>query len=170
MDIYFFHLNTENLSRIELHNLQHKEGRKHLKYLLEKVYNIDSVVLEKDGKPYLKNNEIYFSISHSKNLICIGFDKSDIGVDIEIIKDRDYKRILRHYNLSDDVSKDEFYKIWTIYEAEYKSGIKEDLICFEYEGFMCSISYKNPLQIKVFEDLNPIECPTLLPLPKERIR
>ena len=109
-------------------------------------------------------------ISQSKELICIGFDKSEIGVDIEFKKERDYKKILRHYNLSEDVSKEEFYKIWTIYEAEYKSGIKSELICFEYENFMCAISSKTASQVRVFEDVNPIQCPTFLPLPKERIR
>ena len=171
MDIYFFHLyNTENLSRIELHKLQHNEGRKHLKYLLEKVYNIDCDILEKDGKPYLKNNEIYFSISHSKELICICFDKSEIGVDIEFEKERDYKKILKHYNITDEnISQQEFYKMWTIYEAEYKSTIKSDLICFEYENFMCAVSYKTASEIRVFEDLNLIQNPEFLPLPKERL-
>ena len=42
-----------------------------------------------------------------------------------------------------DISQDEFFQIWTTYEAEYKSNIKSGgkLISFKYDNYFVTISY-----------------------------
>ena len=45
--------------------------------------NKDMIENNKYGKPYIKNNPIYFNISHSSDYVVIGISDSAIGVDIE---------------------------------------------------------------------------------------
>ena len=155
MDIYFIDLNldkniTEN--KIQLNKLQHKFSRLFLKNILENVYGIKFEISEKNKKPYIENNPIYFSISHSKSLIGICFDTYNIGFDIEYKKDRDIKGLLKHYGLEDEkITKDEFYQMWTVYEAEYKAGQINQILSFNYNGYMCSVSCENEKINKIFE-------------------
>lgn len=62
-----------------------------LSYIYYKIYNknldFKNILRNENGKPYLKNNEFYFNISHCKNYICIGISKFEIGVDIEEKRD-----------------------------------------------------------------------------------
>ena len=45
--------------------------------------NSNDIYCSENGKPYIKNSNVYFNYSHSKNYIacCVGF--VDVGVDIE---------------------------------------------------------------------------------------
>lgn len=110
--------------------------------ILKKDYDIN--VLKEDiffnqyGKPYLKNNYIYFNISHSKNMIALIISDNECGIDIEYIdKTRNIeglsKKVLSSKEKEEfDKNKDIeiFYKFWTQKEAYYK-----------YKGF--GIEYKN---------------------------
>ena len=60
---------------------------------LYKFYKIKRFKIEytKNGKPYLKNKEIYISITTSNNLVSVVFSSKPIGLDIEYIKDNIYK-------------------------------------------------------------------------------
>ncbi len=143
MDLFFVKIKEadKNAGRVTLSKIQHKLGRRLLAHLLDKKYNIVDEILVENGKPHLKNNPIYFSISHSKFLVGIAFDKLPIGLDIEYKRKRDYKAILKYLNFDKEVSEDDFFQLWTTYEAEYKSGVKEDLMSFNYENYSVSISY-----------------------------
>ena len=145
MDIYFFELNLkENKNRIEQGKLQHKISRIILKKLLDEKYGINKEILENNGKPYIENNQIFFSISHSANLLGIAFAYTPIGFDIELIRERNFEGILNYFKINpQDISKDEFFQIWTTYEAEYKSGFSKNLKNFRFDNFMCAISYEN---------------------------
>ena len=50
----------------------------------EKVTNAE-IVYNEHGKPYLKNNELYFNISHDKNITALVTSDKEIGVDIEYL-------------------------------------------------------------------------------------
>ena len=56
------------------------------------------------GKPYFKNNkDIYFSISHSKNLVGVAFSDKEVGFDIQVVKrvtDNLFKRVLSEEELA----------------------------------------------------------------------
>ncbi len=57
-----------------------------LNRVLKELNINDEIIYNEYGKPYLKNNEIYFNISHSKEYTILGISSSEIGVDIEEIK------------------------------------------------------------------------------------
>lgn len=50
----------------------------------EKVTNAE-IVHNEHGKPYLKNNELYFNISHDKNMTVLVTSDKEIGVDLEYL-------------------------------------------------------------------------------------
>ncbi|MBQ4570665.1 MAG: 4'-phosphopantetheinyl transferase superfamily protein [Bacilli bacterium] len=90
--------------------------------LLEYVYN-------ESGKPYLKDDNLYFSLSHSNGIVALTVSKEEIGLDIELIKpikESVVKRIMndREYNIYSSLDKNKkityFYEVWTSKEAYVK--------------------------------------------------
>ncbi len=151
MDLYLIDINKfyQN-DKPKMSKLQHKVGRSILDYLLKNNYDIEPNITEVDGKPFVVGNPIYFNISHSNKLVGILFDTSLVGLDIEYKKKRNYKSVLKHFGVKEDVSEDEFFQMWTVYEAEYKSGIKNLLKSFEYENYMMTISYEKENGLNLF--------------------
>ena len=110
-----------------------------LKEILIRDYKINNDIsfhYNDDGKPYLNNSDIYFNVSHSGNAIAIGISCYDIGIDIEVIKERKLSdKIVEKVFLEDEKEEyektdnkiDYFYNIWTKKEAYVKligTGIK----------------------------------------------
>ena len=160
MDIYLINFNNlsdtdEFSSKIKRNKFHHKMSRVILKSILKSIYNIDADIQDSNGKPYIKDNSIYFSISHSEHLLGISFDKSPIGFDIEFMRKRNYKDILKYIgykNINNNISKEDFFKLWTKYEAEYKSGIKNSEISwFKYRNYICSVSSTQNNLPKIYE-------------------
>ena len=90
--------------------------------ILKEVYKVNERGIEFiNGKPCLKTQEKFFSISHSGEYILIGFSDYECGVDIEQIKNRNYQAIAERMQFQAETPED-FYKEWTKYEAEYKLG------------------------------------------------
>ena len=96
---------------------------------LKKEYNIDGVIeCDEKGKPYLKGNEIFISIAHSGEYVACAVDESPIGIDIEKIRDIDFKITNRvcseeekEYLFENEAEKlYRFYEIWTAKEAFFK--------------------------------------------------
>ncbi len=102
--------------------LEHLCGLFLTKFIAKQVYNIKNTEIElKNKKPYFKNNEIYFSVSHSKNIVLVGFNNANIGVDTEYMYPRNYQKIMDRYNKNIvNPTKKDFYRFWTIHEAEIK--------------------------------------------------
>ncbi|MCD8025142.1 MAG: hypothetical protein LUE64_06360, partial [Candidatus Gastranaerophilales bacterium] len=82
MDIYLIKLNTDKTG-LELKKLHHKYSKIFLRKILDSFYKITDPIEIDNGKPYLLNGNLNFSVSHSKNIIAIAFDKDKIGMDIE---------------------------------------------------------------------------------------
>ncbi len=96
--------------------------------ILKEFYKTDNRAIEfVNKKPYLKNREKFFSISHSEEFLAIGFSDNECGIDIEKIKDRNFLSIAKRMKF-DCNTLEEFYKAWTKYEAEYKLGEKSKSI------------------------------------------
>ena len=83
-----------------------------------------------NGKPYVAGKAVHYNVSHSKNLLVVAIDDAAVGVDVEYMKERDFDALTKYY-FSDkrDVAghilqsadkKTEFYKQWTLAEAEAK--------------------------------------------------
>ncbi|MBE6130500.1 MAG: 4'-phosphopantetheinyl transferase superfamily protein [Erysipelotrichaceae bacterium] len=90
--------------------------------LLEYVYN-------ESGKPYLKDKNLYFSLSHSNGIVALTVSKEEIGLDIELIKpikESVAKRIMNEneYCIYSSLDKNKkityFYEVWTSKEAYVK--------------------------------------------------
>lgn len=101
-----------------------------LKNILKDYYNIiNPVIIKNDsGKPYLKDLDLYYNISHSKDLLVIAFNETEIGVDIEYHNNlRRFEKLVNHYFFNDEQliydktkSLDYFYLIWTKKESYSK--------------------------------------------------
>jgi 4'-phosphopantetheinyl transferase len=87
-----------------------------------------TVSYKENGKPYLKNSDIEFNVSHSRELSVYAISEAEIGVDIEKIREMPYfDRIIRHFfteKEADQVNGMEglqraeiFFEIWTQKEA-----------------------------------------------------
>ena len=113
--------------------------------ILREVYFIqDREIVFENKKPKLKNGKKQFSISHSKDFIVIVFSDSNCGVDIEINKQRDFRKIAEKMGFSAKTI-DEFYHQWTKYEAEYKLGTKTaSQKTFQYENYTITAVSENP--------------------------
>lgn len=101
---------------------QHCYGRFLLNKVAKEIYNIENTELEIiNKKPRFKHSDMNFSISHSENIILIAFDSNPVGIDIEIMKERNFKELFARYNYKGaNISKELFYRFWT----EYEAGIK----------------------------------------------
>lgn len=95
-----------------------------VKFIAKHVYNLKNMEIEiKNSKPFFKNNEIYFSISHSMDIVLVGFNNANIGVDVEYMYPRNFKKIMDRYNKNvANPTKKDFYRFWTLHEAEIKLG------------------------------------------------
>ena len=112
-----------------------------LKTILSRDYNINDYNLfyNEDGKPFLKDSNLYFNVSHSGSLTVIGISQFDLGIDIEIIKERKFIKKIVNKVFNDqekeefekknqDEGLDYFTKIWTKKEAYTKligTGMKK---------------------------------------------
>ncbi len=107
-----------------------KESMLFVHDMMIKHFNFDDsceeIIFNEFGKPYYKNKKLYFNISHSNNVILVGVSDTELGVDIECIKD--YKRIIekKMFNkeellflnsLDYDNRLDVFFERWTKIEA-----------------------------------------------------
>jgi hypothetical protein len=107
-------------------NLDSQIGRFLVKYVADKFYNIDKTeILIQNKKPYFKYSDIKFSISHSHEFIGVAFSTKEIGFDIEKLQERNLEKLSKYFK-KEFHSLSEFYKFWTGYEAQYKSGLNKD--------------------------------------------
>ena len=114
-----------------------------LEDILFKEYHIkvtkEMILYNEFGKPYLKNNEVYFNISHCDRYVLIGISDYEIGVDIEPKVDINKANkliqkfsldVIEEYNQS-DCKEEYFSKKWVLLEAYSKmlgTGISFDLM------------------------------------------
>ena len=110
----------KNISRTELKKIQSEIGHKIVDFAGKNYYHIDNrETVIKNNKPEFKYSNVQFNISHSCNMVAVGFDDYPIGIDIEYMKERNFKKLGEHYNINTD-DKIEFYEKWTQLEAKIK--------------------------------------------------
>lgn len=96
----------------------------------------------KFNKPYFEENDVYFNISHSGEIVVCAFsDQAEVGIDIELLTEVDIKEFRsqmteNEYNniMNSNDSKVFFYNYWTQKEAVLKadgSGLSVPLVSFE---------------------------------------
>ena len=107
-----------------------------------------TILPDSNGKPYALGIDVFFSISHSEELVICALNESPVGADIEKIKEvktslidfvcseREKAYVLENEHQSEQVNK-RFYEIWTFKEAFIKrlgTGIV-DLKKADFFGF-----------------------------------
>lgn len=91
-------------------------------------YDLTEFLINTNGKPYIKDNTIYFNISHSHNYVVCVISKYQIGIDIEHVRPISLNTIKRWTNQDEYnyIMQDEndlykrLFTIWTIKEAYIK--------------------------------------------------
>ncbi len=98
--------------------------------ILKKDFDEIVILREEKGKPYIKGNPIFISVSHSGDYAAVGFHTSPIGLDIEVLKPID-KRIKNRICTTEDLKyisqcqneteeNLKLLEIWTAKEAYFK--------------------------------------------------
>ncbi|UOE58255.1 4'-phosphopantetheinyl transferase superfamily protein [Priestia filamentosa] len=104
-----------------------------IKTLINEIYKIKSNDIQftynKYGKPFLRDIEISYNISHSYDwLVCV-IDKSSVGIDIEKIRPLNLniaKRFFSNEEFCEIISRDKvmqldyFFELWTLKESFLK--------------------------------------------------
>lgn len=146
-------IDTKSLSSnfsTQKRNVEYSLGRFLISFGANKFFNINEYEIEeKNKKPFIKDNLFFFSISHSSDIIGVAFSNEEIGFDIELIKDRNFDKLAKYMKFTCK-NKEDFYKQWTKFEAEYKSQIKNS-INFTLENYMCAISKKEITEYNLYE-------------------
>lgn len=102
-------------------------GDINLSYLIDD-YNNKIIIYNKYGKPYIKDEDIYFNISHSYDYVISIISNKEIGVDIEKIRNID-KDSLKYFATENEIkyilssNKDinkRAFEIYTLKEAYFK--------------------------------------------------
>lgn len=93
-----------------------------LKEILKKYHIEYDIFYNEYGKPYLKNNSIFFNISHSGDYIVCAVSDREIGVDIERItlKEMLIDRICTENEKKYPMTAENFTKIWVMKESYVK--------------------------------------------------
>ena len=142
--------NYNSLDIKQRRRTQHKFAWDLLQKKLRQNYNIDlsaqKILLGANGKPYIENSDIYFSISHCNNMVAIFVSNNRNGVDIEQIRTAKPDLIQRvcsesecNYIMQSNNPDKEFTKLWTLKESFVKAdgrglGFGLDNITFDLTG------------------------------------
>ncbi len=74
------------------------------------------------GKPYVKGEEVFFSVSHSFNLLICAVSRQEVGADVEKKRAvKSYERIARRCFPEEEIcTEDDFFEAWVKEEAYLK--------------------------------------------------
>ena len=113
--------------------------------LIRRAVGDGELVLNEHGKPYVKDSGVFFSVSHSGRCAAIAIDDAEVGLDVEKLPERDYRKIAGRFYHPDELrcvqeAADQpraFTRVWTRKEAYLKqigTGIATDLKAFDTVG------------------------------------
>jgi len=78
------------------------------------------ILTEENGRPYVKGNPVFFSVSHSDNVIVMAVDSYSVGIDIERMKSRNFAKLSSWFFGECIRDCEAFYRRWTCFEAGLK--------------------------------------------------
>ena len=127
--------------------------------LKEKINNIN-IEYSKNGKPYLKNKNIYFNISHKKDYVITIISNKKIGVDIEYIdKNKINKSTLKYFATKKEAKyiKNEtlYFTLFSLKESYIKMKdilFEKNVIEFEINNNEI-INKRKDINIKTIKDI-----------------
>jgi len=152
----------------ELKKMQHYVGLYLVDFVAKNYFDIENTeIFYKEGKPYFKNNDLKFSISHSRNIVMVAFCDDEIGLDVEYnLEDRDFAKIIKRYNVEiSDFDKKSlaekrkiFYDFWTKNEAKIKLGKVFDEFFYTtsylLKDFTITLATLNAVNVEKLIDIN----------------
>ena len=89
---------------------------------LKNLLSEEELLKNENGKPYFANGP-YFNISHSGKYVLMAVSTSEVGVDIEEIKNRDMSSLVRIFNEAEAKmikEHSDFYYLWCAKESLIK--------------------------------------------------
>lgn len=135
-------LNEEELAKVNRLKKEDDRIRKVLSILLLKYVLTNNSILNQAliyndyGKPYLKDNNLFFNISHSNEYVVCALSDQEVGVDIEKVRPKNDLVISKCFSPSEQeyiVDDSDFTKVWTLKESYIKNigtGLKTKLNSF----------------------------------------
>lgn len=113
--IYYTIINKKELDFINTKNTEEKIATLQAKYVLNCMldyFNIpkSEIVKTELGKPFFKDQAIYFNYSHSTNFIACAISKYNVGIDIEETNRVITDTMIKVCNFNKDSSLEEFVK------------------------------------------------------------
>ncbi len=141
--------------------IEKSKGHDLLKKVLKEDYRIDNYELEYNecGKPFLKNSNLFFSLSHSNLYSALVVSDREVGIDIEkiIYVDSIFKRYFNDEEkdfVNKSINRDKaFTEIWTRKEAYLKrigiglnpnlkevNGLDRSIVSYVHNDLIVSIS------------------------------
>lgn len=108
--------------------------------ILKKKHGILSPAFIKNehGKPYLKENPLFFNLSHSREIAVFAVCEREVGIDVEALVPRKYDQIFNRFSereREEIKSSDDFLRHWTVKESFVKYlglSIAEEWKALEY--------------------------------------
>lgn len=137
---YYYYKHSDSLQRTLLGELL---VRKKLSQKLN-LRGKDIIFQKGDkGKPYLADHQMYFNISHSGKWVVGAFSDSEVGIDVELIREPNYEVAKRFYSNKEikklnsiedkNLRKEYFFDLWTLKESYLKAigtGLTKSLNSF----------------------------------------
>lgn len=122
---------------------------KGLKEYFDVDYNDIEIIKNNNGKPFINEKNIFFSISHADNFVVCALSTKDIGIDVEKVKEVNLKAMelfatekeKDYITNSLDKLEERFFRIYTLKEAYVKmqgtdlTRIKDNELNFKNNSF-----------------------------------
>ena len=155
----------ENMSKRDLRCLEHESAYCLLREMLREEWGITAPVILKteNGKPYVENDGVYFSVTHTPGLVACAIADCEVGIDCEYVKERsseEMKKFASRFFTRNEIdflaqegySPLSFYKVWTGKEATLKKlgttmkdiknidVTRENIVYYTENGYIISIN------------------------------
>lgn len=140
---YAVHLPEDRQKKIKRCRFEEDKLRSLLAGLLiRRVIGDKPMTYGEYGKPYAADGSLFFSVSHSGNMVAIAYGDTELGLDVEALPDESRLKIAdrffhpneREYVVKSEDKQKAFTEIWTRMEAFLKctgNGISSDLSAFD---------------------------------------
>ena len=90
----------ENQSQKDKGAAEHLLAHSTLKIMLREYFGIENpqILKNENGKPYIENGNVHFSLAHSNGLCAVAVADFPVGIDCEKLKPRDIEEIKKFAN------------------------------------------------------------------------
>lgn len=119
--------------------IKKEESAKLRDYVLKEFFGVEGkIVKNENGKPYIEGSPYHFNITHSHEMVMLAVSDKPIGIDVERIEERDYKKFSKRFFSEEEQSRVNgllsFYVLWTKKESfvKYLGGSVADVCETEF--------------------------------------